>query len=62
MSGASGSCCRQASVRRTRRVGAVLTAAGAFLYLYPGPGLPLLALGALALAASVAVWLSSRQH
>ncbi|WP_405442229.1 hypothetical protein OG373_33490 [Streptomyces avidinii] len=42
--------------------GAVLTAAGAVLYLYPGPGLPLLALGALALAASAAVWLSSRQH
>ncbi|MFI5763151.1 hypothetical protein ACIA8F_19710 [Streptomyces sp. NPDC051563] len=42
--------------------GATLSAAGAFLYLHPGPGLPLLALGSLALAAAAAVWFSSRQH
>ncbi|CAM5320267.1 hypothetical protein [Streptomyces avidinii] len=42
--------------------GAILTASGAFLYLHPGPGLQLLALGALALASAVAVWLSSRQR
>ncbi|GAA2629400.1 MULTISPECIES: hypothetical protein [Streptomyces] len=42
--------------------GAVLTAAGTALYLHPGPGLPLLALGASALAATVAVWLSARQR
>ncbi|MFE3579639.1 hypothetical protein [Streptomyces vinaceus] len=42
--------------------GAILTAAGTFLYLYPGPGLLPLALGAVALAVSVSVWLSSRQH
>ncbi|GGR84110.1 hypothetical protein Snoj_42230 [Streptomyces nojiriensis] len=42
--------------------GAVLTAAGTALYLHPGPGLPLLALGAFGLAATVAVWLSARQR
>ncbi|MFI8338938.1 hypothetical protein ACIF8W_02460 [Streptomyces sp. NPDC085639] len=42
--------------------GAVLTTAGTALYLHPGPGLPLLALGAFALAATVAVWLSARQR
>ncbi|WP_329438760.1 hypothetical protein OG906_34250 [Streptomyces sp. NBC_01426] len=42
--------------------GAILTAAGAFLYLRPGPGMPLIALGALALAAATAAWLASRQR
>ncbi|WP_406186332.1 hypothetical protein [Streptomyces sp. NBC_01006] len=42
--------------------GAILTAAGTFLYLHPGPGLLPLALGALVLAVSVSVWLFSRQH
>ncbi|MEU9378491.1 hypothetical protein AB0D94_32690 [Streptomyces sp. NPDC048255] len=42
--------------------GAVLTAAGAAMYMLPGPGLALLALGALALAAVAAVWVSARQR
>ncbi|AYV25670.1 hypothetical protein EES41_02840 [Streptomyces sp. ADI95-16] len=42
--------------------GAILTAAGTLLYSYPGPGLLPLALGALVLAVSVAVWLFARQH
>lgn len=42
--------------------GAVLTAAGAALYLHPGPGLPFLALGAIAAAAAMAVWVSARQR
>ncbi|MFK0235350.1 hypothetical protein [Streptomyces vinaceus] len=42
--------------------GTILTVAGAFLYLYPGPRLVPLASGALVLAVSVSVWLSSRQH
>ncbi|MCY0941424.1 hypothetical protein [Streptomyces antarcticus] len=42
--------------------GTILTAAGVFLYLHPGPGMSLIALGALALAATAAVWLSSRQR
>ncbi|MCM1971295.1 MULTISPECIES: hypothetical protein [unclassified Streptomyces] len=42
--------------------GAVLTAAGAVLYLHPGPGPAVLALGALALAVAAAVWVSSRKQ
>ncbi|MGI5447651.1 hypothetical protein ACQEVM_18150 [Streptomyces sp. CA-243310] len=43
--------------------GIILTAAGAVMYVLPGtPGMPLLALGALALAAAVAVWLASRRR
>ncbi|MFB7148503.1 hypothetical protein [Streptomyces virginiae] len=42
--------------------GAVLTAAGAMLYLHPGPGPAVLALGALALAVAAAVWVSSRKQ
>ncbi|MFG2387762.1 hypothetical protein ACGFYF_02640 [Streptomyces lavendulae] len=42
--------------------GAVLTAAGAVLYLHPGPGPMVMALGALALAVAAAVWASSRQR
>ncbi|MFI5980558.1 hypothetical protein ACIBEA_06755 [Streptomyces sp. NPDC051555] len=42
--------------------GAILTASGTALYLNPGPALPLFALGALALAVTVTVWLFSRQH
>ncbi|MDJ0380155.1 hypothetical protein [Streptomyces sp. G-G2] len=42
--------------------GAVLTAAGAALYLLPGPDMPLLAAGALALASVAAVLVSARQH
>lgn len=55
-------------IRRTRTVsplfavGAVLTAAGAAMYLFPGPGRPGLALGALALAVVAAVWVSARRH
>ncbi|MFD8022581.1 hypothetical protein ACFV6G_19420 [Streptomyces lavendulae] len=42
--------------------GAVLTTAGAGMYVLPGPGTPLLALGALVLAAAAAVWVSARQR
>lgn len=42
--------------------GAVLTAAGAVLYLHPGPGPAVLALGALATAVAAAVWVSFRQR
>ncbi|MFI5868300.1 hypothetical protein [Streptomyces sp. NPDC051546] len=42
--------------------GAVLTVAGAAMYLLPVPGMPLLALGALVLAASAAVWVSARRR
>ncbi|WP_329383253.1 hypothetical protein OG625_21045 [Streptomyces sp. NBC_01351] len=42
--------------------GAVLTAAGAAMYLLPGPGLPLLALGAFVLAAGAPVWVAARHR
>ncbi|MFK0222318.1 hypothetical protein ACIQWN_29515 [Streptomyces vinaceus] len=42
--------------------GAVLTAAGAALYVLPGPGLPLLALGAFVLATGAAVWAAARHR
>ncbi|MFE2849904.1 hypothetical protein ACFXJO_02055 [Streptomyces lavendulae] len=51
-----------ATAVRQAAFGAVLATAGTALYLHPGPGLPLLALGAFALAATVAVWLSARQR
>ncbi|WP_435057749.1 PGPGW domain-containing protein [Streptomyces sp. bgisy060] len=42
--------------------GSVLTAAGAAMYVLPGPGMLLLALGALVLAAAAAVWVSARHR
>ncbi|MCP3757220.1 hypothetical protein [Streptomyces sp. TBY4] len=41
--------------------GAVLTVAGAVLYAIPGPGTPVLALGALILAVATGLWLAARQ-
>ncbi|MFB7807153.1 hypothetical protein V6P99_17170 [Streptomyces virginiae] len=53
---------RTAPVSPLFAFGAVLTAAGAMLYLHPGPGPAVLALGALALAVAAAVWVSSRKQ
>uniref|UniRef100_A0AAU2JWG8 Uncharacterized protein n=1 Tax=Streptomyces sp. NBC_00049 TaxID=2903617 RepID=A0AAU2JWG8_9ACTN len=41
---------------------AVLTAAGAAMYVLPGPGLPVLALGAFVLATGAAVWAAARHR
>ncbi|MFF5701131.1 hypothetical protein ACFY7H_01235 [Streptomyces sp. NPDC012794] len=42
--------------------GAVLTAAGGAMYLLPGTGLPLPALGAFVLATGAAVWAAARHR
>ncbi|MEV6954554.1 hypothetical protein [Streptomyces sp. NPDC051183] len=43
--------------------GVILTAAGAVMYVLPdSPGLPLLGLGALALATAAAVWSAARRR
>ncbi|WP_369188688.1 hypothetical protein [Streptomyces sp. R08] len=41
-------------------IGVALTAAGAAMYVLPGPGLPVLLLGLAAVVAGAAVWFSGR--
>ncbi|MFJ9005406.1 hypothetical protein [Streptomyces canus] len=41
-------------------IGVALTAAGAAMYVLPGPGLPVLLLGLAAFVAGVAVWFIGR--
>lgn len=56
-------CTRTGPVSPLFGFGAVLTAAGAVMYAHPASrGLPLLGLGALALAAVCAIWISTRQR
>ncbi|WP_338675160.1 hypothetical protein V1460_20865 [Streptomyces sp. SCSIO 30461] len=43
-------------------VGAVLTVAGAAMYVLPGPGLPVISLGPLVLAAGAVLRVVSRKH
>ncbi|MBT2441887.1 hypothetical protein J7E93_17575 [Streptomyces sp. ISL-36] len=42
-------------------IGAVLTVAGAAMYVLPGPGLPVLILGLAATAAGATVWFTGRR-
>ena len=42
-------------------IGVALTAAGAAMYVLPGPGLPVLLLGLAALVAGAAVWFIGRK-
>ncbi|MFD3537276.1 hypothetical protein [Streptomyces sp. NPDC058664] len=42
-------------------VGAVLTVAGAAMYVLPGPGLPVLLLGLVGIAAGAVVWFAGRK-
>ncbi|MFC5673123.1 hypothetical protein [Streptomyces incanus] len=43
-------------------IGAVATAAGALLYVHPGPGLPVLAVGPALMAAGAAVRIGGRRR
>ncbi|MFC7881064.1 hypothetical protein ACFUVV_04165 [Streptomyces sp. NPDC057376] len=43
-------------------VGALVTIAGSAMYVLPGPGLPLLAMGAVLLPGVVGLWLLSRRR
>ncbi|MBQ0878267.1 hypothetical protein [Streptomyces rochei] len=43
-------------------VGALVTIVGSVMYVLPGPGLPLLATGALLLSGAAGLWLLSRRR